>query len=228
MARRSSSSRKKSRIITVDFSNVEDSQKLVAEGEYICKVVDIEQKEGDKADYLAWKFEILDGDFEGSFLYTNTSLSEQSLWSLRNLMECMGFEVEKKSSDIDIDEFIDSEVGLYVAHDDSYDGRPRSKVTGYFEVKEEKEEKKPDRKSERRARGNGKEEKATTTRRGGKDKKEKKLEALDSADVADMDEGELEEVVDKYDLDVDLEEFKTNRRKANAVIDALESAGHLA
>ena len=35
---------------------------------------------------------------------------------------------------------------------------------------------------------------------------------------------ELEDVVEQYKLDIDLSTYKTDRRKANAVISALQSA----
>jgi hypothetical protein len=234
MARRPT--RGKSRIITVDFSKAEDRQ-LVDEGEYAVKVVSIEEKEGDKAPYISWKFEVLDeGKFEGATLYNNTSLSDQSLWNLRQMMECMGFEVERKATEIDLDEMIDAELGVVVTHED-YQGSPRSRVSGYFELDEpEPEPKKVTRATRGRRDGKAEAEeveekparasRATRATRGGK--KEKKLEALDSADVAEMNESELEDIVDKYNLDVDLEESKTLRRKANAVIDALETANMLA
>src|SRR5215472_292091 len=231
MARRPSRTRK-GRVISVDFSNVED-QKVVDEGEYECQVVSVEEKEGDKAPYLSWKFEITEkGKFEGTVVYNNTSLSDQSLWNLRNLMECMGFDVPKKAMDIDLDEFADAKIGLIIVNDDSYDGKPRNKVSGYFDLEEEeapakeKEEKAPARATRRARDGDGKtEEPARATRRG---KKEKALEQLDQAEVADMNESELEDVVEKYKLDIDLDEHKTLRRKANAVIDALEQADQLA
>jgi hypothetical protein len=233
MARRPT--RGRSRIITVDFSKAED-RKLVDEGEYAVKVVSVEEKDGDKAPYIAWKFEILDeGKFEGTTLYNNTSLSDQSLWNLRQMMECMGFDVPKKAMDIDLDEMIDAELGVVVTHED-YQGSPRSRVSNYFELDEPEPEPKKVTRATRRTRGNAKadgaaeeeEEKparATRATRRGKGKKE--LEALDSADVAEMNESELEDIVDKYNLDVDLEESKTLRRKANAVIDALETANML-
>jgi hypothetical protein len=235
MARRPT--RGKSRIITVDFSKAED-RKLVDEGEYAVKVVSVEEKEGDKAPYLAWQLEVLDeGKFEGTTLYNNTSLSDQSLWNLRQMMECMGFEVKKKATDIDLDEMIDAELGVVVTHED-YQGSARSRVSDYFELEEEAAAPAPKEKvtrATRRTRGrdgaaNGEEPekpaRATrATRRGGK---KDKLEAMDSADVAEMNESELEDIVEKYNLDVDLEESKTLRRKANAVIDALETANMLA
>lgn len=53
-------------------------------------------------------------------------------------------------------------------------------------------------------------------------KKGKSLPKLSSDEVMGMDEDELGEVIEKYELDVDLDDFKTLRKKAAAVVDALE------
>jgi hypothetical protein len=69
------------------------------------------------------------------------------------------------------------------------------------------------------------EEKPARSKRGAKGKKA--LPKLAAEEVQDMDEGELEEVVENYSLDVELDTLKTLRKKAAAVIDALDTAGHL-
>lgn len=55
-----------------------------------------------------------------------------------------------------------------------------------------------------------------------KGSKSKKLPKLSADEVQGMDEDELGEVIEKYGLDTDLDDFKTLRKKAAAVIDALE------
>jgi hypothetical protein len=55
----------------------------------------------------------------------------------------------------------------------------------------------------------------------------KKLPKLGESEIRDMDPNELKAVVRKYDLDVDLSEYKTDRRKIDAVLDALDEAGLL-
>lgn len=46
-------------------------------------------------------------------------------------------------------------------------------------------------------------------------------------DIAGMSQDELEELVEEHELDVDLDEFKTLRKKRTAVVDAAEEAGIL-
>jgi len=60
-----------------------------------------------------------------------------------------------------------------------------------------------------------------------KGKKSKSLPKLSSDEVQGMDEDELGEVIEKYGLDTDLDDYKTLRKKAAAVIDALEDGDHI-
>ena len=55
-------------------------------------------------------------------------------------------------------------------------------------------------------------------------KSSKKKDLISADDVQDMDEDGLEELIEEHELDVDLSKFKTLRKKAAAVIDALEDA----
>ena len=50
---------------------------------------------------------------------------------------------------------------------------------------------------------------------------------VDRDDVEDMDEDALGELVEEHELEVDLDEHKTLRKKVRAVLDALEEAGLL-
>lgn len=55
--------------------------------------------------------------------------------------------------------------------------------------------------------------------------KTKKKETVSEEEVMEMSEDDLEELIEKHELEVDIGEFKTLRKKQNAVIDALEEAG---
>lgn len=58
------------------------------------------------------------------------------------------------------------------------------------------------------------------SKKGGKGKAKPKK--LSRSDVEDMDEEELQELIDKHDLDVDLDDHKKLAKKVSAVIDELE------
>lgn len=68
------------------------------------------------------------------------------------------------------------------------------------------------------------EEKGLLSEEGGGDEDEK----LTEEEVSEMDEKELKDLVKDHGLDVDLKKLKTLRKKANAVIDALDEKGLLA
>ena len=69
-----------------------------------------------------------------------------------------------------------------------------------------------------------KEEPKKSGKASGKSKKDD--EPVTEEQVQEMNEDELEAVVEQFDLDVDLSEFKTLRKMKNAVIDAMEEGGH--
>lgn len=102
-------------------------------------------------------------------------------------------------------------------------------------------EKRKARREARKAKagGDAEEPKGKTTRKGkvaddedeeskGKKSSKKAKDQISADDVMDKDEDELQELIDEHDLEVDLDDYKTLRKKASAVIDALTDAGLLA
>lgn len=57
--------------------------------------------------------------------------------------------------------------------------------------------------------------------------KAKKKAGVSEDELNEMNEDELEDLIEQHDLDVDLADHKTLRKKRNAVLDALEEAGLL-
>jgi hypothetical protein len=194
-ARRSSgakgSVRKGSSSVRVDLSKVE-TRKKVEEGEYEVVVTEVTQEEGQKAPYLKWKFKIDEGtDSDGGVLYLNTSLSEQSLWNLKTLLDALGVDIPEDEFDLDLEDLIDQRCMVSVELE-TYEGKKQSRVVDFWAVEPEPEEEKKDK--------------------------------LTQEQINDMDESELEDIVKDYDLDVDLDKFRTLRKKQTAVIDAAEKA----
>jgi hypothetical protein len=64
--------------------------KRVPEGEYLLKIMEGSWQDGDKADYINWRFQILKGvsgkKYAGGTLYTITSLAPKALFNLRSLI----------------------------------------------------------------------------------------------------------------------------------------------
>lgn len=253
MARTSTRTKKKSRVVSIDFSNAE-VRKLADEGPQPCEVVEVTQESGEKAEYFAWKFKVIEGDSEGATIYNNTSLKEDALWNLRGLLMAMGLEVPQDAIDVDLDELIGLKVMLHVEHEE-WDGRPRARVVDYSEyveedakpakrgkkVEEEEEDedeapaKKPTRAEKRRAAKAAAEEedeeeeekpargKAGTSKAGAG--KSKKKQGVSEDEIGDMDQEELADLVEEHDLDVDLDSIKSLRRMRTTVVEAMMEAG---
>jgi hypothetical protein len=103
---------------------------------------------------------------------------------------------------------------------DKDSGKEEKSEKGSKKDKEKKSDKKDDAKSDKKSDDKkGKD--------GKKDKKEKVKAIYDSSDIEDLDEKKLQKIIDKHDLDVDLDDFKKLPKKVSAVTDALEAAGLL-
>lgn len=132
-------------VLTVDFSNVGDRQEggiraaHVPEGDYILKTLACVKKwkkgEEDGPGYLQWRFSIARPDkFKNAgVVYFITSLKDEALWNLRNLMEDMGLKVPKSSVKIPIAEIVKKQlqVGATLA-DDEYEGKVKSIIVATF------------------------------------------------------------------------------------------------
>lgn len=210
---------------TLDFSNVETRVK-VEEGEYEVAVEECEEKEGNQAPYLAWKFKIDEGsESDGGVLYLNTSMSEAALWNLKALFEALGIEVDGEM-EVDPSEYVGERCMVSVDLE-TFEGKKRPRIVDFWAVPKKgktatKGKAKPaeeDEPEEKPARGKGK----PAGKGKGKPEPEEK-ENLTQDQITDMDEDELEDIVKEYDLEVDLSKFKTLRKKQTAVVDAAEKA----
>ena len=228
-------SKKNTKSISVNFTGVE-SRVLLPEDDYAVKVSEVTKEEGSKGDYLKWVFEVTEGKLAGNKVYFNTSLTEQSLWNLKNLLVTLGVEVPNDELDIDLDELVDLEMMAAIAHE-NYEGKRQARLVDFYaldeeagnsKTEEEEEEEKPVKKTRAPKKAEEEEEEEEEKPvKGKKVKKVKALEPMDASEVEDLDEEELEEVIEKYSLDVEIDELKTMRKKISAVMDALEEAGML-
>jgi hypothetical protein len=204
MARRP---RKADTVITIDFKGVEGKRTVIPEGDYTFRVDEVTREMGDKGEYLAWVFQVEEGERKGAKVWYNTSLTPQSLWNLRNLLETLGVEIPEGPLDIDLTELVELTVGGTVVHEE-WQGKDRARIADFFPVEEEGAEAEPAKEAKSGKKGNA-------------------LEKVNMDEIDDMDEDALEGLVKKYKLDVDLDEYKTLRRKANVITSKLEAAGYL-
>lgn len=197
---------RKNKKIKVSFKGVEGKRKMPDEGDHLAAVVEVTQEKGPKADYLKWKFEC---DDEAGFAYTNTSLSKDSLWNLRGLLEALGVEVDEDDAmELDLTEYVDMRIGLVIEHE-TYEGKKQARIVDYFS-EDGKEDKKSDKKSDKK----------------GSKKKASKKKKVAKSDVDDADREALLELNDTHDLGLEADDFKENsgglKKLRAAVIDGLE------
>lgn len=204
---------KKSRTITPDFTGVKSTGGgggfHIEEGSYPMRVEEVEQETSKSGnDMLKWVFKGTGGEAKGKTFFLYTTLTKDSLWKLRQTLEALGQDIPDGPEEIDLDDLEGLEC-TGVVEDDEYDGKIRSKLvkleTGNGEETEEEDEAPVKAKK-----SNG-----------------KKAVKVSKEEVSEMDEDELENLVGKYSLDLDLGDYKTLRKKSAAVIEALDEGDHL-
>lgn len=232
------SKKKSSQVVTVNLSEAVGGN--VPEGAYLMEVVEAEKTESQAGnDTISWKMKVADGPHANKLLYYNTSLLPQALWNLRGLVEALGYEIEDGDMDLDLSSFVGDQFVGVVAHE-TYEGKKRPRIVDMFGVDTEEGKEVLETGDEETE---GEEEKPAAKKRGKKPapepeeeeeeekpakkpaaKKGKKPEpdliAEDS--VMELDEDGLAELINEHELEVDLDEHATLRKKRNAVIAALE------
>lgn len=121
-------------MVKIDFSK--EGSYSVEPGKYLLKVIDAEEKEGEKSDYIKWQFEIRKPEkSKGVKVYHNTSLSPLSLPYLRNLLVCLGLEVPKTALNLKLSKVIGLMVGANLTNEE-YQGTERARVKDFFPPEE--------------------------------------------------------------------------------------------
>jgi hypothetical protein len=214
MARKPATRNKKSSVRSIDFAGVESGGGggfHIPEGDYRMKCTSAEwdeSKEGN--DMIAWTWQGLEGKAKGKKFYFYTAVTENSLWKLKETLEAIGIEVPDGELDIDTSELVDLE-GVATVEDDDYQGKTRSKIARFINGEDESEEEE--------------EEEDTKPAKGTKAKpgaSKKKVVKTSADEVNEMDEDELEALIEKNGLEVDLSDHKILRKKRAAVVAALE------
>jgi len=191
--------KKANRTVNVDLSDVE-SGGLVPEGPIVGTVKEAEVKTSESSgnDYIRWVFSTPKGP-----VFFNTSLQTQSLFNLRGLLEAFEVEIPDGPMDIDLEEMVGKQCLLHITHED-YEGKTRARVSDYSKLDDE---------------GGDDDDEKAEVKTG---KKSGKLKKVDADELEDMEDDELEELIEKYGLDV--KPGKTTRKTIAAVKAALEEA----
>lgn len=123
--------------VDLDFTNVKSSDKIrVPEGDYLAKVSKVEKTKSKSSNnpMLVITFTLLSGGqgAEGKTIKDNHVLTETSLWTLRNMLEAMGYSVPASKMTFNDKMVIGKKVGLTLIDGEEYKGRISSEVADYI------------------------------------------------------------------------------------------------
>lgn len=217
LATRRSGGKKKG--ISVDFTDVESSGGHVPEGDYLLEVAEVEEKEGasSKEPYLAFIFEISEGEFKGRKIYHNCSLQPQALFNLRNVLEALGNEVPKGVMDLDPEELVGQTCGASLITE-TYEGKKKSRVAEFFSA----DELESDAPATKKGASKKEEEEAPSS---SKKKVAKKKPTFSEGDKVKFTDDDGEEQVGKITaIDDDKATVKVGRDEWEIDLDELEAA----
>lgn len=228
MAAAKRSSKSKTVVHIPDLTEVESGYSNLPEGDYKFKVVKAEEQESQGGNpMIVWDFEVAEGKHKGGKIRDYTSLSANALWKLKGYLEAMNFELPGSAFDLDLADMVDEEVMGRVEQEE-YEGKMRARLVDLYSVDAaEAEEEKPAAKKGKKAEPEEEEEEAKPAKKAGKGKKAE-TKTYTEDEVMEMDEDALGELITAEDIEVDLDEHPTIRKKRNAVIEALEAAKKLA
>ena len=205
--------KKKRSIAIPDLSRVSGKFETLEEGTYLMAIVDVTEEEGANSgvSYLNWELEVAEGDSKSSKAWFVTSLGEKSLWNLRGWLEALGVEIPESASEIDVEDLVGMTINVDIEHEE-YEGKTRARIVDYHSAGEASEEK----------------EEAPEVEDDEKKKdKEEEVEGYTEEQVNDMSIKELEALIKEHELEVDLDEHRSQKKKQAAVMEALEEKGLL-
>lgn len=87
------------------------SREPMPEGDYRVRLLEVEAKESSNGNPMwNWKYEVVEGDHTGRFLWNNTTLVDSAMWAVNQTFEAFGV-----PTDTDTDDLIGEEVGVSVS-----------------------------------------------------------------------------------------------------------------
>ncbi len=128
------------RQINVDFTGVESGVGSVhiPEGDYGLKIVKVIQKKAKESGnpLLLFSLKTISGPKAGlgKTIPHNCTLTKNSLWNLRNLLEATGKQVPAKALKIDLDKLVNLTLAGTVIDDAPYEGKIKSIISAFFPI----------------------------------------------------------------------------------------------
>lgn len=132
-------------MVHVNLSDVSNEFEVLPEGLYNATLVDadlVERDDPDKYPYIKWEFKLTDKPGKA---WTNTSLSPNALFKLRELLEAVGEDEnlldDEDGFDIDPSDYIGEDVTLHLTVG-SWKGKAKNEVESVQPFEEQKKSKK--------------------------------------------------------------------------------------
>lgn len=202
-------------LIEVDMRGI-SSGGICPEGIHRVKVHKITREISERSakPYLAWEFRTSNG----YTLYHNTSLQPQALFSLKNVLLALGYEVPDAVLRLDLRDLKGREAYVEVMHE-VYEGKKRARIVQFLMPDEVEEEELEDEE--------GIEEELEEVVDEVEDEEvEENIEAGEEEEDEDLDSMSLEELLDyAEENDIDLTHLsKKNRKKRSTVLRAIKEA----
>ena len=95
------------------------SREPVPAGRYEAKLLEVESRDGRKAPYWSWKFEIVEPvEHAGHWVWENTSLSENAAWKLKQAFDAFGVPTTTHT-----DELIGKVIGVWIGTETQSQGQ---------------------------------------------------------------------------------------------------------
>lgn len=120
--------------VAQQVNEAEDGFKPIPEGVYIVQLMqDVEVGEGKRGAYWKWAFEIPaqhegeDLQHAGRRFWTNTSLSQESFWKLKEAFEAFGVPTDTDTEDL-VGKRVKAHIGVEVAKGGSRQGEPVNNI----------------------------------------------------------------------------------------------------
>lgn len=184
--------------IKIEWDKAEGGKYLKEAGDYVVKVTGYEVDENDEGtQYIRWSVKVTEGPKSGSSTRFVTSLSYKSLWKLEDLLNAMQYPITRGSvQELDLDDVIKKAAPFAI---EFVEGREREDGNGYYLQAEDFM--------------------ALDDYKKAISPEEVKEEPTKENDADDMDK--LEELIDKYDLDIDLEDYDSYEEAEAAIKKAI-------
>lgn len=129
-------------VIKLDLSNAGKTNNVLPSGEYQAFVFDVSHKENNAKDgyYLNWQFRIRNGEYEGKTVFHITSLKENALFKLRELLDGLQVEIpEGGLMELDTDDLMGKKCTLILGERE-YMGKAQNEVKEVLVAKDVEED----------------------------------------------------------------------------------------